>query len=135
MGTILLMLSVLALMYSLTTIVAPQYAHFGSQTYCNHTIGDWGEVRDCTSVPQAIFPCSSASEAKEICTQTVVSLFLNRITLTFPFFGGVAFWGQFVFLGVWVLMGIWGCWRRPRLEDETVSDEEDDERTGLLERS
>ena len=135
MGTIFLMLSILALMYSLTTIVAPQYAHFGGQTYCNHTIGDWGEVRDCTDVPQAILPCSSASEAKDICTQTVVSLFLNRITLTFPFFGGVAFWGQFAFLGVWVVAGLAGVLRRPRMEDlgERGSDDEDDERTGLLE--
>jgi LMBR1 domain-containing protein 1 len=135
MGTIFLSLSVLALMYSLTTIVAPQYAHFGSQTYCNHTIGDFGEVRDCTDFPQFIFPCSSARESGGVCTQTVVSLFLERISLSFPFFGGFAFWGQFAFLGVWVVMGAAGVLRRPRVEEEEGDEDEEDERTGLLERS
>ena len=136
MGTIFLMLAVLALNYSLTMIVAPQYAHYGTQTFCNHTIGDFGEVRDCTSFPDLIVPCSGALDAEEVCTPAVVSTFIDRITLAFPFFGEVAFWAQFAFLGVWVLAGIAGVLRRPRL-DETggiSEDEEEEERTGLLER-
>jgi hypothetical protein len=134
MGTIFLMLAVIALNYSLTMVVAPQYAHFGNQRYCNHTIGDFGEVRDCTNHPDLIFPCSAAKEAEEICTPAVVSTFIDRITLAFPFFGQVAFWGQFAFLGVWVLAGVAGVLRRPKL-DETggISEDEDEETTGLLE--
>src|SRR5271170_6128481 len=129
------MLSVLALNYSLTMVVAPQYAHYGNQHFCNHTIGDFGEVRDCIDFPELILPCTATQDAEEVCTPAVVSTFIDRITLAFPFFGQVAFWGQFAFLGVWLLAGIAGSLRRPKL-DETggiSEDEEEDETTGLLE--
>jgi LMBR1 domain-containing protein 1 len=134
MGTIFLMLAVLALNYTLTMVVAPQYAHYGNQRYCNHTIGDFGEVRDCKKYPELILQCTASADAEEVCTPAVVSTFIDRITLAFPFFGEVAFWGQFAFLGVWLLVGLAGSLRRPKL-DETggVSDDEEDETTGLLE--
>lgn len=134
MGTIFLMLAVIALNYSLTMVVAPQYAHYGNQRYCNHTVGDFGEVRDCSKYPELILPCTSAADAEEVCTPAVVSTFINRITLAFPFFGEVAFWGQFAFLGVWLLAGVAGSLLRPKL-DETGGDDDDevDETTGLLE--
>jgi LMBR1 domain-containing protein 1 len=135
MGTIFLMLAVLALNYSLTMVVAPQYAHYGNQRYCNHTISDFGEVRDCSKHPDLIFACTASPDAEEVCTPAVVSTFIDRITFAFPFFGEVAFWGQFAFLGVWLLAGIAGALRRPKL-DETggISEDDDDETTGLLER-
>lgn len=134
MGTIFLMLAVIALNYSLTMVVTPQYAHYGNQRYCNHTIGDFGEVRDCSSFPELVLPCTSSADAEEICTPAVVSTFINRITLIFPFFGQVAFWGQFVFLGVWMLVGIAGSLIRPKLDETGGSDDDEiDETTGLLE--
>jgi LMBR1 domain-containing protein 1 len=133
MGTIVLMLAIIALNYSLTMVVAPQYAHYGNQRYCNHTIGDFGEVRDCNSYPELILQCTASAEAEEVCTPAVVSAFINRITLAFPFFGEVAFWGQFAFLGVWLLAGLAGSLRRPKLDDGGLSEDEDDETTGLLE--
>jgi LMBR1 domain-containing protein 1 len=132
-GAIFLMLSVIALTYSLTMIVAPQYAHYGSQTYCNYTVGDFGEVRDCTGRPDLIFACTSNKDADEICTPAVVSTFIDRITLAFPFFGEVAFWGQFGFLGVWIIAGLWAGLTRPRLDETGGTDEdEEDENTALL---
>ena len=135
MGTIFLMLVVLALNYSLTMVVVPQYAHYGNQRFCNHTIGDFGEVRDCSKHPDFIFDCNGSKDAEEVCTPAVVSTFIDRITLAFPFFGEVAFWAQFAFLGVWFITGIFGAISPPKL-DETggISDDEDDEHTGLLER-
>jgi len=134
MGTIFLMLAVIALNYSLTMVVAPQYAHYGYQRYCNHTVGDFGEVRDCSSFPELVLPCTSSADAEEICTPAVVSTFINRITLIFPFFGQVAFWGQFAFLGVWMLVGVVGSLRRPKLDETGGSDDDEiDETTGLLE--
>jgi len=132
-GTIFLMLAVIALNYSLTMVVAPQYAHYGNQRYCNHTIGDFGEVRDCSSFPELILPCTSSIDAEEICTPAVVTTFINRITLAFPFFGEVAFWGQFAFLGVWLVAGLAGVISRPKLDETGESDDEIDETTGLLE--
>ena len=123
MGTIFLMLAVLALNYSLTMIVAPQYSHFGNQRYCNHTIGDFGEVRDCSSFPELILPCTASADAEEVCTPAVVSTFINRITLAFPFFGEVAFWSQFAFLGVWLLVGLTGILKRPKLDESSTSDD------------
>jgi LMBR1 domain-containing protein 1 len=113
-------------------VVAPQYAHYGNQRYCNHTIGDFGEVRDCDKFPELILPCTASAEAEEVCTPAVVSTFINRITLAFPFFGEVAFWGQFAFLGVWVLAGLAGVLRRPKVDAGGEEEDEEDETTGLL---
>ncbi|KAJ2958400.1 hypothetical protein NQZ79_g6002 [Umbelopsis isabellina] len=52
--TILLTLSLLALNYTLTAVVAPGYSHFGSQVYCNSTMD---HVRNCTGKPNLIVPC------------------------------------------------------------------------------
>jgi LMBR1 domain-containing protein 1 len=135
MGTIFLMLAVIALNYSLTMVVAPQYSHYGNQRFCNHTIGDFGEVRDCSNHPDLIIDCTASKDSEEVCTPAVVSTFINRITFAFPFFGEVAFWGQFAFLGCWLIMGIYSVIKRPTLDETgTISDDEDDENTGLLER-
>ena len=128
------MLAVIALNYSLTMVVAPQYAHYGNQRYCNHTIGDFGEVRDCSKHPELIFACNAAPDAEEICTPAIVSTFIDRITLAFPFFGEVAFWGQFAFLGVWLVAGVLETLRRSKPNETSgVSDDDEDETTGLLE--
>lgn len=132
MGTIFLMLAVLALNYSLTMIVAPQYAHYGNQRYCNHTIGDFGEVRDCSKFPELILPCAASAEAEEVCTPAVISTFINRITLAFPFFGEVAFWGQFAFLGVWMVAAVICGITQPKVDHGGEHDDDDDETTGLL---
>ena len=102
MATVMLALIVLAINYALTMIVAPQYAIFGPQTYCDRQPKHPGRKRDCSNHPEQVLPCSVSSDspaAAEICTPSVVSTFLNRITVNFPFFGIVDFWAQFVFLG------------------------------------
>jgi LMBR1 domain-containing protein 1 len=38
MSTVMLTLTVLAINFAFTMILAPQYAHFGGQMYCNHTV-------------------------------------------------------------------------------------------------
>ena len=38
MSTAMLMLTVLAINYSFSTIIAPQYATFGGQKYCARTV-------------------------------------------------------------------------------------------------
>jgi len=39
MATVMLTLTVLAINYSITMIIAPQYAHYGGQKFCNKTVG------------------------------------------------------------------------------------------------
>ncbi|TPX30179.1 hypothetical protein SmJEL517_g06197 [Synchytrium microbalum] len=87
--TLLLMLSVLPLNY-FTLVVAPGYASFGSQKFCNATI-------TCLNNPELIVPCSIDSPS-ELCTPTVVSTLLGLITYSNPFFGTVYYIAQWVFL-------------------------------------
>jgi LMBR1 domain-containing protein 1 len=102
MATVMLTLITLALNYSITMMVVPQYATYGPQTFCDHPPKHPGEQPDCSSHKAHIIPCSELADnaaAKNVCTPSVVSTFLNRISINFPFFGHVDFWGQFVFLG------------------------------------
>ena len=102
MATVMLTLISLAINYSVAMMVAPQYAHFGPQTFCDHPPRHPGEQPDCTNHTRHILPCSEVTDspaAKNVCTPSVVSTFLDRITVNFSFFGVVDFWAQFVFLG------------------------------------
>ncbi len=102
MATVMLTLIAFAINYSLAMMVAPQYATYGPQTFCDHPPRHPGEQPDCRNHTSHIRPCSELAAnpaAKNVCTPSVVSTFLNRVTLNFPFFGVVDFWAQFVFLG------------------------------------
>ncbi|CAG8625038.1 25792_t:CDS:2, partial [Dentiscutata erythropus] len=97
--SLLLMLSLLALNYTLTMVVAPQYAQFGSQKYCNHTVDN---VTDCSDYPSLIIPCDIEGPT-DICTPTAISTFIHRITLNTPFFGVVFYYAQWAFL---IILGL-----------------------------
>ena len=102
MAVVMLTLIALALNYSIAMMVAPQYATYGPQTFCDHPPRHSGEQPDCSEHKNHIVPCTEIANnpaAKNVCTPSVVSTFLNRITVNFPFFGVVDFWAQFVFLG------------------------------------
>jgi len=105
MATVLLTLIVLAINYSVAMMVAPQYATFGPQTYCDRPARHPGEQPDCSAHRDAIKPCSEIADnpvAQDVCVPSVVSTFINRVTVNFPFFGVVDFWAQFAFLGSWL---------------------------------
>ncbi|KAI7891161.1 uncharacterized protein EV154DRAFT_508855 [Mucor mucedo] len=91
---ILLIFGVLAFNYAITSVVAPGYAHFGSQVYCNHTEGG---RRDCTTEVDKIFPCDVYAPL-EICTPTVSSTLIDRMTLNTPVFGYLFYYAQWAFL-------------------------------------
>ena len=102
MATAMLTLIVLAINYALAMMVAPQYSHYGPQTFCDHAPRHPGEQPDCADHPRHIVPCSeiaSNQAAKNVCTPSVISTFLDRMTLNFSFFGIIDFWAQFAFLG------------------------------------
>lgn len=62
-----------------------------------------------------------------------MSTFLNRITITWPFFGIVDFWAQFVFLGVFLVVFVTAILRAPRVGVADMDDDaEDDEEESLL---
>ncbi|KAL1918103.1 uncharacterized protein VTP21DRAFT_3369 [Calcarisporiella thermophila] len=102
--TFLLMLTLLALNYTLVTVVMPGYGHFGGQYYCNHTQSgtEVRGVRDCSSYPQLIVPCDVYGPS-DICTPTVVSTFINRISVNTPFFGMAFYYMQWIFLAVFFI--------------------------------
>lgn len=102
LATVLLTLITLALNYSIAMLVVPQYATYGPQTYCDMATRNPDEAPDCSEHPSMIKHCSELADnpvARTICTPSVVSTFINRITVNFPFFGAVNFWAQFAFLG------------------------------------
>jgi LMBR1 domain-containing protein 1 len=102
LATVLLTLIVLAINYSVAMIIAPQYATYGPQTYCDLEAKHPGELPDCKNSPASIKPCTELAKnlsARYVCTPSVVSTFINKMTVNFPFFGVFDFWAQFAFLG------------------------------------
>jgi LMBR1 domain-containing protein 1 len=136
MATVMLTLIVLAINYSVTMIVAPQYATFGPQTFCDRSPRHPHEHPDCSEHTKAIKPCTELAEnpvAKEVCTPSVNSTFLNRITINFPFFGVIMFWAQFAFLGVYIIVFVTTLFKTPKMDQDQVDrDLEEQEEEGLL---
>ncbi|KAB5584747.1 putative lysosomal cobalamin transporter [Coniochaeta sp. 2T2.1] len=134
--TVLLALIILAINYSVAMLVAPQYATYGTQTFCINPPRHPGEQPDCRNHTDMVIPCSEVSDnpaAKDVCTPSVVSTFLNRVTLNWPVFGAVSFWAQFAFLGVFLVVFLTALFRTPRLNvSELDEDAELDEEEGLL---
>jgi len=135
-ATVMLTLIMLAINYSIAMIVAPQYAIYGAQTFCSNPPRFPGEQPDCLNHKELIKPCSELSSdtgSKDVCTPSVVSTFLNRVTVNFPFFGALTFWAQFVFLGVFLIVFVTALFRTPELNlSELDEDAEADEEEGLL---
>lgn len=133
-ATVMLALIIFAINYALVAMVAPQYATYGTQTWCSAPHLKF-ERPDCRDRLEYILPCSEAleKEAFSVCTPSVMSEFLNRVTITWSFFGVVDFWAQFAFLAVFLIVFITGLFRTPRLNvSELDEDAEEDEEEGLL---
>jgi LMBR1 domain-containing protein 1 len=135
-ATVMLALIILAINYSVAMMVAPQYAMYGTQTFCTNEPQQPGEQPDCTSQPDRIVSCSELlnyKHARDVCTPSVMSTFLNRATINWPFFGAVDFWSQFGFLTVFLVVFITLLFRTPKLNLAEIDEEaEADEEEGLL---
>lgn len=135
-ATVMLALIMLAINYSITMIVAPQYAIYGAQTFCSNPTKHPDDQPDCSNHPELIQPCSELSSdirSGNVCTPSVVSTFINRVTVNFPFFGALAFWAQFAFLGIFLIVFVTSLFRTPKLDlNEIDEDAEADEEEGLL---
>lgn len=136
MATVMLTLMTLAFNYALAMIVAPQYATFGSQTFCDRPSGRPDAQPDCSKHHKAVKPCSERTDnplAKLVCTPSVASTFLNRITVNFPFLGVVDFWAQFAFLGIFLVVFVVMLFRVPKLDEQEMDDDlREEEEEGLL---
>lgn len=136
MATVMLTLIMLAINYSIAMIIAPQYSIYGAQTFCSNPPRHPGSQPDCSKHPELIKPCSELSlddSSKDVCTPSVISTFLNRVTLNFPVFGALAFWAQFAFLGIFLIVFVTSLFRTPKLNlSEFDEDAEADEEEGLL---
>ncbi|KAG0047621.1 hypothetical protein BGZ83_007350 [Gryganskiella cystojenkinii] len=133
-ATMLLMLSLAGLCYSLTMSVAPDYTMFGGQKYCNHTVPIG---RDCSNYPALIVPCHVGAPS-ELCIPTVTSGIILKIILGTPALGIAFYYTQWLFLLIFVAaLGfnlIQGCRKGfgvDPLEDDP-EDEDDIEARGLL---
>ncbi|PGH18501.1 hypothetical protein AJ80_04471 [Polytolypa hystricis UAMH7299] len=139
LATVMLTLITFAFYYVLPMIVMPQYATYGSQTFCDYPPKHPGEQPDCTAHTDLIKPCSELADSvssQAVCTPSVVSTFINRITLNFPFYGVVDFWAQFAFLAFYFVAGITALFRTPKFDEQQLDeDEEEAEEEGLLSSS
>ena len=136
MATVMLALIILAINYSVAMLIAPQYSIYGTQTFCTNEPDSPGGQPDCKHHSDMIRPCSEAlkyKHAKDVCTPSVMSTFLNRVTITWPFFGAVDFWAQFAFLAVFLIVLITAVIRTPKVNmHEIDEDAEADEEESLL---
>ncbi|KAI2472572.1 LMBR1-like membrane protein-domain-containing protein [Annulohypoxylon bovei var. microspora] len=140
-ATVMLALMMLGINYAVAMMVAPQYASYGTQTFCDLPPRFPFSNPDCSETPEAVKPCSEWADARsregrhqqQVCTSTVMSTFLNRVTLNWPVFGAVAFWAQFAFLGVFLIVFLTSLFRAPKLNLSEIDEEaEADEEEGLL---
>ena len=135
-ATVMLTLAILAINYAVSMLVAPQYATYGTQTFCADKPATVGGQPSCRDRPDLLRPCSEAitlPRAKDICTPSVMSTFLNRIAITWPFFGIVDFWAQFAFLAVFLIVFVTALIRTPKVNiSEFDEDAEAEEEEGLL---
>ncbi|ORX62224.1 hypothetical protein DM01DRAFT_345981 [Hesseltinella vesiculosa] len=122
--TVFLTLNLLALNYVVSTTVVPGYAHFGSQVYCNYTIGD---RRDCSDHQEAILPCDLQAPI-DICTPTASSILIDRVGIDTPFLGLLFYYLQWAFLVVFLLGGLVSLCKRPRNNAEAAEDLEEEQR-------
>ncbi|RFU23810.1 hypothetical protein B7463_g12528, partial [Scytalidium lignicola] len=136
MATVMLALIILAINYSIAMIVAPQYSIYGAQKFCSAEPSHLWAKPNCSNHPELIRPCSELSgnrAARDICTPSVVSTFLNRVTVNFPIFGLLSFWAQFGFLAIFLIVFVTSLFRTPKLDlSELDRDAEADEEEGLL---
>ncbi|KAH8813164.1 putative lysosomal cobalamin transporter [Xylogone sp. PMI_703] len=135
-ATVMLALIILAINYAIAMIVAPQYAIYGAQRFCTAQPALLFGKPDCSNHPELIKPCTELSGnavARDICTPSVVSTFINRITVNFPIFGLISFWAQFGFLAIFLVVFVTSLFRTPKLDlNELDRDAETDEEEGLL---
>ena len=136
MATVMLTLIALAINYAMAMMVAPQYSHYGPQTFCDHPPKVPGAQPDCSTHSNHIVSCSETAntpQAKNVCTPSVVSTFLDRVTVNFSFFGIVDFWAQFFFLGIFLIVFVTSLFRTPQLDQfQMDQDAEEEEEEGLL---
>jgi len=133
-ATMILMLSLAGMCYSLTMSVAPDYAMFGSQKYCNHTIVT---ERDCSDYPTLIIPCHVGAPT-DLCTPTVTSSVIMKIILGTPALGIAFYYMQWLFLLMFITALVFnlvqGC--RKGFGQELIHEDPDDlddiEARGLL---
>ncbi|KAK9475083.1 uncharacterized protein V1510DRAFT_409983 [Dipodascopsis tothii] len=152
LASALLMVAVLAINYTFTTIIAPDYSRYGNQRFCFTTVdGLYGVAGACD--PGQLVTCAEASAALllqpayqtpvvedpaagyanatayfyQACRQTAVTTFLDRVVVNFPWFGLWSFWAQFGFFGVFLLALIVAIVRRPSFNSYDADDDDDDE--------
>ncbi|KAM4067293.1 LMBR1-like membrane protein [Hirsutella rhossiliensis] len=135
-ATVMMALAILAINYAVAMLIAPQYSTFGTQTFCTNEPEHPGAQPVCERHSDLIRPCSEvldAKHARDVCTPSVMSTFLNRINITWPFFGIVDFWAQYAFLGVFLIVFVTALFRAPKVNvAEMDEDAEADEEESLL---
>ncbi|KAF8924351.1 hypothetical protein BGZ47_004071, partial [Haplosporangium gracile] len=128
-ATMLWMLSLAALSYTLTMAVAPEYSMFGSQKYCNNTVPIGGSL-DCSNAPALIIRCHVGAPP-DLCTPTVTSKTVLQVLSASPILGVAFYSAQWAFLASFFLAFlynfVYGCWYGFGEDPMGAGDDDDDE--------
>ncbi|KAI5289530.1 hypothetical protein KEM54_003709 [Ascosphaera aggregata] len=137
LAIVLLALIGLAFNYALPMAIAPQYATYGSQKFCNHPSSLTGMLSDCHKGRENYIElCSHHNEkslARGVCMPSVSSTFLTAMVTRFPFFGNFNMYAQLVFLTIYMTSFLIMILKRPQFGvNQLDEDAEEDEEESLL---
>lgn len=105
LGTVILMVALVGLAYTLSASMAPRYIQYGGQRYCSRVVPVFG--RYCGNNPELIIPCDE-NGPKDICIPTMLSSIINQILLnTTTFHGELFYWLQWGMLFTWLVGMFW----------------------------
>ncbi|ORZ33911.1 hypothetical protein BCR44DRAFT_149054 [Catenaria anguillulae PL171] len=123
LAAVFLILTMLSLMWEMTSVLAPSYATWGSQRYCPVV-----DRAMCEKDPWLVRFCE-LSASTDVCTPTSLALIVSRIALGTPVFSAVFYYVQYGSVVVSVLALIYGVFsaRQSRAADLREDDSDDDE--------
>ncbi|KNE56546.1 hypothetical protein AMAG_02347 [Allomyces macrogynus ATCC 38327] len=117
--TVVVIMTLLALLWEMTAVVAPQYATWGSQVYCAAT------PDKCANDAYFRKPCDLSAPAAA-CTPTVLSVLLARVGLTAPFVATAFYYTQIVAVAVSGLALLYGLVSARKSRAADVGDSDSD---------
>eukprot|EP00753_Platysulcus_tardus_P010815 PLAT3072.1.p1 GENE.PLAT3072.1~~PLAT3072.1.p1 ORF type:complete len:536 (+),score=246.98 PLAT3072.1:26-1633(+) len=115
--------------------LAPQYTTFGDQTYSKLVVdSDSSSKTGSDGLEQEALPCRLDVMSKS-CAMSQIAIFLNRITVSMPFFAVVYYGASWLFVGFFLIFFIYALTRGKsgNLALELDSDEEADQLELLVE--
>ncbi|KAI9216714.1 hypothetical protein BC828DRAFT_392967 [Blastocladiella britannica] len=121
--SVFLVFTLLALMWEVTSVVAPWYSTWGSQRYCPAA-----DPKVCQANPGLVKFCDLGAPMA-LCTPTVLSKTMTRVALEMPAIATVFYYAQHVSVAVAILALMYGLLsaRKSRADGVRLDDSDDED--------